>query len=285
MTEPALSAVGELMVDVSVRGPGGHEAEVRLGPGGSAANAAGWAAACGARATVIGRVGADPAGRMLRAELLGRGVEARLAVDERARTGTFLAFSRDGEIVADRGANARLEPSDLPARIEADAVLVSGHVLLRDGSAPAGRAALERARAVWIAVDVGSAGLVSEGGLELVRERARGASVLLANEAEARALTGAEAEEAARVLGGAFRLACVKRGAKGAVAVLDGRVASATAPRVAVVDGAGAGDAFAAGLLVALARGRELAAALGEGCRCGALAAGPGGPWPAAGRP
>ena len=71
------------------------------------------------------------------------------------------------------------------------------------------------------------------------------------------------------MLGECFRLACVTRGAEGAVAVLDGRVETASPQPVENASPVGAGDAFAAGLLVALARGAGLREALEAGCSLG----------------
>jgi 2-dehydro-3-deoxygluconokinase len=96
---------------------------------------------------------------------------------------------------------------------------------------------------------------------------------VLVNEMEARRLTGREPEAAARVLGTSFRLACVTRGAAGAVAVLDGRLETRAAEPVDAARPVGAGDAFAACLLVALARGDDLGGALASACRVGATAA------------
>jgi sugar/nucleoside kinase (ribokinase family) len=254
-------AVGDVMVDVAVIGRG-HDARVRLAPGGTAANAAAWAASLGAAATVLGRVGNDPAGRMLRAELEARGVHAALAVDGEAPTGSFVTV--DGEIRADQGANARLVPTDLQESIEGDAVLVSGYLPVATVAA-----ALARASATWVALDAARLPDPPEGG-----------NAVLANEEQAFALTGREPDEAARLLGARYRLACVTRGPAGAVAVLDGELRSAPSPGRSVVDPTGAGDAFAAGLLVALAGGEPLAEALAEGCRCGARAAGAADPWP-----
>src|SRR5581483_7800495 len=109
-------AVGELLVDVLAEGRG-HDARIRLRPAGSAFNAAVAAAAAGAEAAVVGRVGNDAAGRMILAELEERGVDRGVAHD----------------LV-------------LPERIEADAVLVSGYV-------PAAAEALARAQAPWVAFD------------------------------------------------------------------------------------------------------------------------------------
>ncbi len=183
-----------------------------------------------------------------------RGVRAEVSVDRESSTGTVLVV--DGEIRADRGANARFGPEHLP-ELEADAVLVSGHL------PPATvAAALDRASAPWVALD--AARLTS-----IPPE----ASVVLANEAAAQRLTGEPAEEAAQLLARGRRLACVTIGARGAVAVCEGHVVRATPEANAPEDAFGAGDAFAAGLLVALARGDELEDALATACRCGALAA------------
>lgn len=261
MGAPTFVAVGDLMVDIAVAGAG-HAARIEIAPGGSAANAAVWAAACGAEATVVGRVGDDFAGRALRSALEDRGVRTELTVDSEARTGTFLVV--DGEIRADRGANAQLRPEHLPDRLEGDAVLVSGY------APPATvEAALDRAESDWVTLAPG-----------FLEQLPASADAVLVDESEAQGLTGLDAEDAARSLGRTFKLACVTRGANGAVAVLGGRLELAAVHEVEAVRSVGAGDAFAAGLLVALARGADLADALDSACRLGAAAAGSSQPWP-----
>src|SRR5262249_9524777 len=145
-------AVGDVMLDViTAAEPGGSvHGSVRVRGGGSALNASVWAAREGARAAVVGRIGADPAGTMVRAAREEAGVEAMLAVDPEAPTGTVV-YARDGVVAADRGATARLVPGDLPERLEARAVLVSGYALLHDDTRDAARAAIERSRAGWTA--------------------------------------------------------------------------------------------------------------------------------------
>jgi len=253
-------AIGDLMIDVVVTGCG-HDAVARLGPGGTAANAAAWAASLGARAVVVGAVGDDAGGRLLSAELERYGVQPLLAIAPTERTGTFVLA--DGGLRVDRGANASLEPGAIPDVPEADVALVSGYL-----PAPAAASALARARADWVLLDAAAVDELPEGG-----------NAVLANEQQARALTGEEPERAARTLAERYRLACVTLGARGAVAVLDGRQASAEPPGRSRREIPGAGDAFAAGLLVSLARGAPLADALVEGCRCGASAAAAPG-WP-----
>jgi sugar/nucleoside kinase (ribokinase family) len=251
-------AVGDLMVDVIARGAG-HEARIRVAAGGSAANAARVATACGAEATAVGAVGDDAAGRLLRAELEAAAVRPELAVLDGVPTGTFLVV--DGEIRADRGANAALSPHDLPPRIDADAVLVSGYL-----PPEAVDAALARARAAWVALAAAR-----------LRDLPPGGNAVFANDEEARRLTGLAPREAVQELAGRYRLACVTLGRDGAIAVLDGRAAFAAPPSRVEAGEPGAGDAFAAALLVALMRGDGLEAALAEACRRGMIAAaGPG---------
>lgn len=201
-------------------------------------NAAAAAVRLGADATVIGAVGDDAAGRMIRAELGALGVHAELDVVPGAATGAFVLV--DGEVRAQPG-----PPPRLPERIEADAVLVSGYL-----SGTLVDEALRRAAAEWVA-------LAAAGLAELPP-----APCVFANETEARALTGLPPEEAVRGLAEGRRLACVTRGAAGAVVVLDGRPAEARPPRVAQRETPGGGDALAGALLVALARGDDLERAL-----------------------
>jgi sugar/nucleoside kinase (ribokinase family) len=248
------------MVDVVVSGRG-HDARASVQPGGSAAIAAAWAATEGATSVVVGRVGDDFAGRALVAALEDRGVECLVRIDEVAPTGTFLEI--DGEIRADAGANAHASTADLPDHLAADALLVSGY-LPRQLVATA----LARSEAGWTALAPGP-----------LDEVPGGADAIFVDEDEARRLTGVAPAEAARRLGERFRLACVTSGPHGAVASLGGEVASAGGRVAASPQAIGAGDAFAAGVLVALAQGSALQDALEAGCALGARAA-TSGSWP-----
>ena len=271
------------MIDIAVEGDalarGGHvTGKVRLSAGGSAANAAAWARAAGAAAAVVGRIGDDFAGRALQAAFAERGVDALLAVDEDSPTGAVLTLGNT--VVAERGANAKLVPGDVPERLEAGAVLVSGYVLLHDDTEMAARTALERADATWTAVDAASAQLLERYGRERFFDVTGAASVLLLNDDEAYALTDDEPEKAARALSDFYRLVCVKRGPAGVVAVLDGEVVSAAAPTVEAGGAVGAGDAFAGVLLARVARGSTLGDALEEAVSAGARVAASAATWP-----
>jgi sugar/nucleoside kinase (ribokinase family) len=276
-------AVGDVMIDVSVESDalasGGHvSGKVAITAGGSAANAAAWARAGGASAAVVGRVGDDMAGKGLRTALEERGVEALFAADETSPTGAVLTLG--STIVAERGASARFGPDDVPRELEAGAVLVSGYVLLHEDTEAAALAALDRAQAPWIAVDAASARLLDRYGRERFFAATSPATALLLNEDEAFALTDEEPAGAARALGDLYRLVCVKRGADGAVGILDGELVTVPAPEIAVADPAGAGDAFAGALLAALSQDRRFDAALEEAVRAGSAAAASATSWP-----
>jgi sugar/nucleoside kinase (ribokinase family) len=266
------------MVDVVARAapsfPPAH-ADVRVQVGGAAANGSLAAAAAGADAVLVGRVGDDEAGTMLEAQLRGRGVKPLLARDPDAATGVVVATPAG--IVAHRGANANLDPADIPDPLDGDAVLVSGWALLQADTTRAGEAALARARGEWIAVDPASVRLLASFGPDRFLAVTARASAVFANESEAEALTGErDPERAAEALARRYRLACVKLGAAGAVAILDGRRERA-APRSRVDDEIfGAGDAFAGTLLAALAAQVDLLEALQAACDAGAAVARPG---------
>lgn len=250
-----LVAVGEVLVDVTLGelAPGrASHAPVRLRAGGTAVNAGLAAAAAGAHAAVVGRVGDDPAAGLIRAQLAAAGVEPLLAADPELATGTFVEASVDGRrtIVADRGATDAFAAADLPA-VEAEAVLVSGYLLFHDRTHDAARAALGGFGARLAGATGGSSSLAD-------RARLAGIDVLVVNADEARALTGLEPERAARELAGEVEIACVTLGADGAVAVR-GETVERVGGGTRWADTLGAGDAFAARLLVALAAGAELA--------------------------
>jgi sugar/nucleoside kinase (ribokinase family) len=262
-----LIAVGDVLLDVSLpelrAGERAH-GRIELRAGGSATNVALAAARLGARAAVVGRIGRDPAGRLVADELASAGVEPLLAEDEERGTGIFAAAG--SAIVADPGASLRLAPADVPKTLEASAVLVSGYALLQEGSEAAARAALDRARAPWLAVDAASAGLVGAFGRERFFEVTAPANVLLANADEARALTGLDAEDAAVALAERFRIACVKLGREGAIAATEGSVVRVAPEPLEDPVAIGAGDAFAAGFLLALVHDAKLEVAVGAGC-------------------
>jgi sugar/nucleoside kinase (ribokinase family) len=261
--------LGDLLLDVVVAPERPIEegtdvpGTLRLRRGGSAANVAEAFVRQGGRAMFIGAVGRDDAGRRLVAALRGAGVvvHAVRATGE-SPTGRLAAVvSRDGQrsFVTERGAADLLGPSDVRASwLGAVACLhLPGYSLykapLSDAASAAAR--MVRDRGAVISIDISSRapmlafgrGRTSQAILNL------GADVLFANEEEARALVGADRPE--RLLELAPTVV-VKEGPAGCRVLWKsgadvGQLAVATTP-VATADTTGAGDAFAAGFLLAL---------------------------------
>jgi sugar/nucleoside kinase (ribokinase family) len=282
-----LVCVGDVMLDIRVdadtlRRGGDVHGRVLLQPGGTSANAAVWGAWAGATTRVLGRVGDDLQGRTLRAALSERGVDAAVTVDPEVATGTMLVMHEPGErsMVADRGANARLVPSDLPITIDAGAVLVSGYLLLQQPGREAGVEALRRADAPFVAVEGASWPLVEAFGADAFFEATAPANVLLANEREAEVLTGRSGADAASALGQRYRWAAVKMDARGAALCADGELITAPAEPIEEIDPTGAGDAFDGVLLTSLTLGGSPEEALASACHAGALVAATPEVWP-----
>jgi len=235
-----LVTVGDVMVDVVTgelpsRGERAH-APVALRAGGSSVNAALVARELGADVQLVGRVGSDPAADLVVAALQRAGVDMCVARDDERPTGTAIALG--DAVVADRGANARLSPDDLPTPLAGDAMLVSSFALFQEGSRDAARAALERFEGEWTAVDLASPRL------------ARGdfdARVVFATKEESKAIPR---------LRDRFEIVCLK----------DDYGVERTSPF-------GAGDAFAAAFLVAVADGAEIDEALQRATASAASAA------------
>jgi ribokinase len=274
-----IAVVGSVNLDVVVavpRLPGPGETVVggdrRELPGGKGANQAVAAARLGSAVAFVGRVGADVAGRRLRADLLAEGVDVtHLREDADAPSGMALIGVEEGgenAIVVSPGANGRVGPADVEA---ARGLLAgAGVVLLQHEIPPAAVAAATAAAGGRVVLNPAPA-----------RELAGPADVLVPNRGELARLAGpgAPAEAAARL---GLPAVVVTLGADGALVVADGaRAEPVAAPEVRVVDTTGAGDAFCGALADALDRGAELveaarravvAAALsvtGEGARGG----------------
>ncbi|HEX2024958.1 MAG TPA: PfkB family carbohydrate kinase [Actinomycetota bacterium] len=287
MPGPDVVVVGDVMMDVSVAAPelergGDVHGRVSLRPGGGGANAAVWAAHAGATVTFHGRVGDDAPGRVLVEALRERGVGVEVSVDPEAPTGAILVVHQGNRrsMVADRGANARIRPEDLPDRLTARAVHLSGYLLFHPGSEPAARAALDRADASHVAVDAASWPLIRDYGPERFVEATGQATLLLANEDEARTLAAGDPEDSARALSASYRHVVVKLADGGTILGSDGGIERIDARRVEPVDPTGAGDAFAGVLLARLARGTDLSTAATEGARAAGTVVGSAERWP-----
>ena len=118
-----LCALGDFAWDVLIRTNtellhgGDTFGEVMLTPGGSAANAAVWAARCGMTTHFVGKIGRDRFGQLAQENLDKEKVRSHLVEADNHLTGSVAVFvDHTGErsMVSGHGADFFLLPSELP---------------------------------------------------------------------------------------------------------------------------------------------------------------------------
>jgi sugar/nucleoside kinase (ribokinase family) len=278
--------IGDVINDVLVEVPGvlahgeDNPAQIRVRPGGSAANQAAWLAHLGLDVVFAGRAGAGDV-EFHRQELARFGVEPRLAADDSAPTGAIVVLiGPDGErtMITDRGANLRLRPEDVPASLLDDVALLhlTGYSFFAGETRGIVREIVgeARRRGVPFTIDPGSAAFLAMLKPGAFLEWTRGAAVCFPNLDEASVLAGAnDPAVMADFLGSCYDAVAVKLGADGAVCVMAGAAPTRVAAAPAVVrDTTGAGDAFCAGFLAAWLGGAPPSAATTAGTRAAARA-------------
>ncbi len=251
MAAPRITVVGSINLDLVARcerlprvGETISGATLARVPGGKGANQAVACARLGAEVTMVGAVGRDTFAEEALAGLREADVVLDLTVLDEP-TGVALVYvdgAGETEIVVAPGANAALTAVAIP---EHDAVLcqleIPDEALLSAWEGCSGVFCLNAAPARPFPVDP---------------------DLTVVNRLELETLVRRDG------------LVAVTLGAEGAYLLEDGEeVARAAAPRVHVVDGTGAGDAFTACLLVSLLEERDYDEALERACAAGALAA------------
>lgn len=267
-----------------------------LGFGGAESNVAIGFARLGAPVTWMGRLGDDALGRLIERQLRAEGVTVASTHDPEAPTALMLkerpaagasavSYYRAGS------AGSRLAPEhlDLASIRDARVLHVTGiTAALGDGPRAALDAAIDAARdaGTIVSFDVNHRSRLWSAALAVPAYRAIAAraDLVFAGEDEAELLTGERdarrQADAIAALGPAQVV--IKRGADGAIALVDGERAEQAAFPVQAVDTVGAGDAFVAGYLAELLAGAPLAERLRTAAACGALACTAPGDWEAA---
>ena len=235
--------------------------------GGSAANVAVAAARLGCEVRFFGRVGTDAIGAALISELEASGVVA--IVQRQGRTGTILVLvDPDGErsMLRARGAAGELDALEPPGLDGVSWLHVPAYSLVDGPAATVARDALMQARGAGIVTSVDASSttviddLTPKGFAAMIGELRP--SVVFANGTEAQLLPPPESWV------GFEGTAVIKDGPRPARVIgVDGEpIAEAAAFDLgSVADTTGAGDAFAAGFIVAQLENRTPAAALRAG--------------------
>jgi sugar/nucleoside kinase (ribokinase family) len=275
-----LGAIGDLVEDVvvhlreSVNIASDTSALIVHRRGGSAANVVAAACLAGGRARFIGQVGDDATGRGLTDALAATGAE--VFVRRAGRSGTVIALldvAGERTMLTDRGASIELEDPE-PAWLDGlDTLHIPFYSFVGGPLATAATTLAQwaSARKIAISIDTSSSAVLEQFGpataIDLIRSLRP--TVVLANELEAVTLGAALHPDN---LEGA--LVVVKQGALPAIVLQSGQQPREVAANAlaGVTDTTGAGDAFAAGFLLALAGDTDPLAAARRGHQVAAQA-------------
>ena len=246
-------------------------------PGGKGNNQAVAAARLGAKTQFIGRVGEDVFGQQVLDIVAAEHVDVSQVIkDPQNRTGIAVISveeSADNVIIIISGANFALDGSDVE---RAKAHMDSAKVLLLQLEVPAevslAGAVAAREKGLTVIFDPAPATHMPEEAYQHI-------DFITPNEIETEMLVGIlpenqqDAARAASILREkGVRTAIIKMGAKGAF--FDGPEVSGFVPafKVKAIDTVAAGDAFNAGLAVALVEGKNIPEAVRWGAAAGAIA-------------
>ena len=279
MRPPTVTVIGCVQADVvmspvtDLPAPGGtlltDQMTVRVG--GAGANAALASVEAGMEARLIGCIGEDHLGDWMRGQLAPAGLADELVVVPGQASGLTVALEsreRDRSFLTYLGVNARWEPAMIPdGALTCDNLLLCDYFVAPRLRGEAARRLLDTARArggrTFFDTTWDPDGFSSQTRAEVLG-LLPSVDVFLPNEVEAFAIVGSEhaagdAGDAARALQAASGgWVVVKLGPRGCIAAgPDGAELAVPAPTGSVADTTGAGDAFNAGLVHALACGAD----------------------------
>jgi adenosine kinase len=248
--------------------------------GGSAANTIVGVASFGARAAFVGKVKDDELGGIFAHDIRAAHVsfDTKPANDGPSTARCYIMVTPDGERTMNTylGAAQDLRPGDLD-----EAAIAASEVVYLEGylwDPPPAKEAFLKAAAIAhkagrrVALTLSDSFCVDRYRAEFLELIRKGTvDIIFANEHELHSLyETSDFDTAVKALRGEAKLAVVTRSAKGCVVVSKDAVEAVPAEPVAqVADVTGAGDLFAAGFLVGLARGKDHRTA----ARLGGLAA------------
>ncbi|MFZ3263389.1 MAG: sugar kinase [Terriglobales bacterium] len=233
-------------------------------------------AALGSRVGFVTKVGDDLFGALAAERLRERGVDlARVAHGAKSGVTLILPHGHQRHILTYLGtiSELRFEDIDLDYLSSARHFHMSSLFLQRE-LLPQVPELFRRMKSAGLTTSLDTNDDPEDRWDKILQEILPHVDILLPNEREAMKISGAgDQETALSRLAQMVETVVVKMGARGAVAIRDGRRYSAPAVPVTVIDPVGAGDSFDAGFLHQFLRGADLARCLAYGNLCGAFSA------------
>ena len=230
-------------------------------PGGSAANAIAGLARLGLKTGYIGKVANDPEGKLLLRDFIRKKVDTNgIVIVSTGRSGVvtgYVDIKGQRALYVDPGVNDTLRSEEISLEYASKAKFL--HLTSFVGKKPfkAQNKLVKELPKIKVSLDPGE--IYARKGLATLKTLIKRSFAVFPNENEVRMLTGKELEEGSEILikKGAGIVA-VKLGEKGCY-VTDGEEKYLVKSyRTKVVDTTGAGDAFCAGFLYALIKGKDI---------------------------
>jgi len=230
-------------------------------PGGSAANTIVGLARLGLKTGYIGKVAEDREGELLLKDFRKENVDTSgIIISRKGRSGVVTGYiDRKGEraLYVDPGVNDWLEFKEINLEYARRAEFL--HLTSFVGKKPfkAQKELINRVSEAKISFDPGA--LYARKSLMSLKPMIKRSFVMLPNENEIRLITGKDYENGSKILmGEGISVVAVKLGERGCY-VTDGKESHLVEPyKKKLVDTTGAGDAFCAGFLYGLIKGRDL---------------------------
>jgi len=227
-----------------------------MASGGSAANTIHGISKMRAEGGFIGAIGDDTTGKIFEKDMKSAGVKTYLSIKD-DDTGTAVAMiSKDSErtFATHLGAAEKLMADDLErsAFTRYDYLYLEGY-LITNMDLIEKACVYAKEEELKVAIDLASFNVVEAYKDNFSHIIDNYADIIFANEYEARAFTGKDAEEAVKALSGKCEIAVVKTGARGSLIHNGNEMIKINAMDVDCIDTTGAGDLYAAGFLYGLA--------------------------------
>jgi len=229
--------------------------------GGSAANTIVGLARLELETCFIGKVAADREGNFLLDEFRKEGVDINgITVSEKGRSGTVIGFidpKGDRALYVDPAVNDQIDFKGINLDYVSDTKFLHLSSFVGEKPFKAQKQLIEQLSSVKISFDPGA--LYARKGLMALKPIIRRSYVIFPNRIEVKLLTGQDYREGAETFTEmGVDLVAVKLGKQGCY-VTDGKESYLIeAYNVEAIDTTGAGDAFCAGFLYGLIRGRDL---------------------------
>jgi ribokinase len=239
----------------------GFVTDFKISGGGSAANTIVGLARLELMTGFVGKVASDTEGKFLLDELREEGVDVKgINLTKTGRSGKVMGYiDRDGDraLYVDPGVNNELEYADINLDYVSDTKLIHLSSFVAEKPLDAQKKLINQLSDVKVCFDPGA--LYARKGFSELKQIIKRSYVILPNELEIKLLTGQDYKQGTKTfLELGAEIVAVKLGKRGCY-VTDGKEShTIEAYQVEVVDTTGAGDAFNAGFIYGLVKGKDL---------------------------